>query len=55
MKTLEDLVEQLRKNASTDLEFAQRVALVCCKLVEDKSDPLIAIRATFRIDPWRLG
>jgi hypothetical protein len=48
--TLERLVEELRVNAESDLQFAQRVALVCCKLVEDKADPLAAIRLTFRLE-----
>ena len=47
--SLEGLVAQLRENAPTDLEFAQRVALVCCKLISDKQDPIAAIRTVFRI------
>lgn len=47
--TLEDLVEQLRLSASTDVQVAQRVALVCCHLVAAKADPAAAIRATFSI------
>ena len=50
MVTLEDLIDQLRANAKTDLQFAQRVALVCCKLVEEKAHPVAAIRTTFRIE-----
>lgn len=47
--TLEDLVVQLRENADTDVQFAQRVALVCCVLTETKADAITAIRTTFRI------
>ena len=47
--TLEALVAELRANADTDIEFAQRVAMACCALIESKVDPVAAIRATFRI------
>ena len=48
--TLDDLVDQLRLNACTDVQLAQRIALVCCHLVETKTDAVAAIRATFQID-----
>ena len=47
--TLEDLCAEIRKSASSDVEFAQRVALVCCKLVEGKEHPFEAIPKVFRI------
>ena len=47
--TLEDLVDELRANADTDVQLAQRVAMVCCALIESKVDAIAAIRATFRI------
>ena len=40
---------QLRENAETDVQFAQRVAMACCALVETKVDGAAAIRTTFRI------
>ena len=46
---LEELVVALRTNAADDLAFAQRVALVCCTLIEQKADPLAAIRTVFRL------
>jgi hypothetical protein len=46
---LEDLVAQLRENTSNDVEFAQRVALACIALIETKTEPVAAIRVTFRI------
>jgi hypothetical protein len=49
LATLETLVAELRANADTDIEFAQRVAMACCALVETKVDAVAAIRATFRI------
>ena len=48
--TLYDLVDQLRLNAGTDVEFAQRVALVCCHLVATKADAIAAIQAAFRVE-----
>lgn len=50
MPTLDDLVDQLRLNATTDVQFAQRVALVCCHLATAKADPAAAIRAMFQIE-----
>ncbi len=41
--TFEDLVSEVRKSAVSDVEFAQRVALVCCTLVATKKDPVAAI------------
>lgn len=46
--TLEDLVDHLRANADTDVQFAQRVALACCMLIDNKVDAIAAIRTTFR-------
>ena len=47
--TLEDLIAELRTNADTDVQFAQRVAMACCTLIENKVDAIAAIRTTFRI------
>ena len=47
--TLEELIKELRANADTDTQFAQRVALTCCRLIETKVDAIAAIRTTFRI------
>ena len=47
--TFDDLVDQLRLNASTDVQFPQRVALVCCHLVPTKDDAGSALRTMFRI------
>ena len=47
--TLEDLVAELRTNADTNVQFAQRVAMACCTLIETKVDAIAAIRTTFRI------
>ena len=47
--TLEALAAELRANADSDVEFAQRVALACCALIESKVDAVGAIRTTFRI------
>lgn len=48
--SLESLVAELRSNAGDDVELAQRVALVCCTLVEEKAHPVAAIRAVFRLE-----
>ena len=48
--TLDDLINQLRLNASTDVQFDQRVALVCCHLIATKVDPVGAIRRMFQVD-----
>ena len=42
-------IRTLRNNAADDAGFAQRVALVCCRFVEDKPDPLAAIRTVCRL------
>ena len=47
--TLEDLVDHLRAHVKTDVQLAQRVAMVCCFLIETKVDPIAAIRTIFRI------
>lgn len=47
--TLEALVTEMRANTANDVEFARRVALACCKLFDEKADPVAAIRAVFRI------
>ncbi len=47
--TLELLITEVRSNGETDVEFAQRVALICVHLLETKQDPVAAIRTTFRI------
>ncbi len=47
--TLEALIAELRENADTDVQFAPRVALACCALIETKVDAIAAIRTTFRI------
>ena len=49
LPTLQDLCAEIRKSASTDVEFAQRVALVCCKLIESKAHAVRAIRIVFHI------
>jgi len=45
--TFGDLVAELRRNASDDTAFAQRVALVCCFLVKSDSASVEAIRGVF--------
>ena len=47
--TLDMLIAEIKRSASTDVEFAQRVALVCSVLAEKKNDPIAAIRAVFQI------
>ena len=49
LPTLEDLCTEIRKSAPTDIEFAQRVALVCYNLIESKAHAVEAIRTVFRI------
>lgn len=47
--TLSDLVAELRKNSSNDIDFAQRVALACCTLVKhDQASPAV-IQTVFKI------
>ncbi len=47
--SLEDLCAEIRKSASTDVEFAHRVALACVALVKMKKDAVAAMETTFRI------
>jgi len=47
--TLRDLVAELRKNSSNDIVFAQRVALICCRLVKHDQASLAAIQMVFKI------
>lgn len=47
--TLDDLIDQLRSNAGTDAQLAQRVAMACCFLIETKVDAIAAIHTMFRI------
>ena len=53
--SLSALVAEIRSNASTDMEFAQRVALVCAKLADQAAvdwgqGASVAIRRVFRLD-----
>ena len=48
-QTLEELVVELRSHSLDDVEFAQRVAIACCLLIERNLDPVAAIRVVFRL------
>ena len=53
--SLSALVAEIRSNASTDTEFAQRVALVCAKLADQAAvdwgqGASVVIRRVFKLD-----
>ena len=53
--SLTALVAEIRSNASTDIEFAQRVALVCAKLADQAAvdwgqGASVVIRRVFRLE-----
>ncbi len=48
-QSLEDLLAEFRSHSLDDVEFAQRVAIACCLLIERNLDPVAAIRVVFRL------
>ena len=47
--SLADLIVEVRKNSRDDVAFAQRIALVCCYLIERDQASTTAIQTVFEL------